>query len=286
MKKSIEAQAVLTNNFFAWLRSLNLAFTFLTRLPMPTLLKIADNDNQRSSLCFPFVGLCIGLVLASIALVPTAESNSALVAASVLLVWVFITGGLHIDGLADSADAWLGGLGNQQRSLEIMKDPRCGSGGLMAVGSLLIAKFAALQGIISASHSISQNASASNSLDITEIFFALTALPMIARAASLGIFNSCPYVSNEGSAKAFLQGVSHNILSVFIAAYLLLALILVSGLGVTTVLICSSAMFISWFLLRRLMMRRLGGCTGDTAGATVELVELTGLMSLSFLLNH
>lgn len=286
MKESIEAQAVLTKNFIAWLRSINLAFTFLTRLPMPTLLKIADSDNQRSSLCFPFVGLCIGLVLASIALAPTSESNSPLVAACVLLVWVFITGGLHIDGLADSADAWLGGLGNQQRSLEIMKDPRCGSGGLMAVASLLIAKFAALQGIISASHSISQNSSASYNLDITAIFFALTALPMIARAASLGIFNSCPYVSNEGSAKAFLQGVSQKILSVFIAAYLFLALMLLSGLGVTTVLICSSVMFISWFLLRRLMMRRLGGCTGDTAGATVELVELAGLMSLSFMLNQ
>ena len=59
-----------------------------------------------------------------------------------------VTGGLHLDGLADSADGWLGGINNVDKTLEIMHDSRCGSGALVAVISVLLVKFAALTVII------------------------------------------------------------------------------------------------------------------------------------------
>ncbi len=61
-----------------------------------------------------------------------------------LFVWVVVTGGLHIDGLADMADAWIGGQGDADRTLEIMKDPQCGPSAVVAVVLLLLAKLAAL----------------------------------------------------------------------------------------------------------------------------------------------
>ena len=61
-----------------------------------------------------------------------------------LLAWVGVTGALHLDGLADSADAWVGGIGRSHRTLAIMKDPRSGPAGVVAVVLLLVLKFAAL----------------------------------------------------------------------------------------------------------------------------------------------
>jgi adenosylcobinamide-GDP ribazoletransferase len=55
-------------------------------------------------------------------------------AALVLILWVWSTGALHLDGLADSADAWVGGLASRERTLEIMKDPRSGPAAVTAIG--------------------------------------------------------------------------------------------------------------------------------------------------------
>jgi len=109
------------------------AFIFLTRLPMPRLAHISPEDNGRSLCAFPLVGLVIGLLLFIAASVLTWVLPVMVVATLLLTLWVLLTGGLHLDGLADSADAWLGGYGDKARTLEIMKDPRCGSAAVMTV---------------------------------------------------------------------------------------------------------------------------------------------------------
>jgi adenosylcobinamide-GDP ribazoletransferase len=64
----------------------------------------------------------------------------------VLMLWVAITGGLHLDGLADCADAWVGGFGNRQRSLAIMKDPAAGPIAVLVL--LLLLKWSLISSII------------------------------------------------------------------------------------------------------------------------------------------
>ncbi|MBD1224901.1 adenosylcobinamide-GDP ribazoletransferase [Acinetobacter seifertii] len=54
-----------------------------------------------------------------------------LLAAIILTLWIWLTGGLHLDGLADTADAWVGGFGDKLRTLQIMKDPSCGPIGVL-----------------------------------------------------------------------------------------------------------------------------------------------------------
>lgn len=243
-----------------WLKRFAIATVFLTRLPMPTLKDFSADDNREATLLFPAVGLLIGALLLLTATLSLAFLPASVTAAIMLILWVFVTGGLHIDGLADSADAWLGGLGDTERSLSIMKDPRCGSGALAAVVCLLIGKYACLQYLLEQNH-----------------YQALLVIPMLGRMASLLIFRTTIYVRSNGSANNFLHGLNKTSIDKALLIYLLLVILLTSF---HTSLVIISLSAVAWFLLRRLMLKRLGGCTGDTAGATVELIELSALVAL------
>lgn len=240
------------------LRPLITAFMFLTRLPMPVLKDFQPQDSGRALAYFPVVGLAIGLLMLLIEqLIPMPP----LVLAAVLLTfWVFITGGLHIDGLADSADGWLGGTGDKERSLEIMKDPRCGSAALMAVGCLLIIKFAALASLLEQGQLV-----------------ALLLAPLIGRCVPLILFLTTPYVRKDGLAQHFITYSSKPAVATVLLAMLLLCFI---SLSLTTALIVLSSCAIVLLGLRYLMMDRLQGNTGDTTGAAVEIIEATVLMAL------
>jgi len=113
-----------------------IAISFLTRMPVKLNQEIKPGDVGQSLLYYPLVGLLIGLILyLTLILIQfiSASMSVDVIAAVVLIVWVLITGGLHLDGLADSADAWAGGLGSQQKTLDIMKDPYCGPIGVTVI---------------------------------------------------------------------------------------------------------------------------------------------------------
>ncbi|HCS46271.1 MAG TPA: adenosylcobinamide-GDP ribazoletransferase, partial [Pseudomonas sp.] len=102
-----------------------IALQFLSSLPIRLPGMPAPRELGRSLLFYPLVGLLFGVILWTL--------NGLLLgtplllhAALLLTVWVLLSGALHLDGLADSADAWLGGFGDRERTLTIMKDPRSG----------------------------------------------------------------------------------------------------------------------------------------------------------------
>jgi len=108
-------------------QALLIAVQFLTRLPVPFRIDHQPRHIGHSLLYYPLVGLLIGgILLAGAELLQRTSLDTGLSAALLLTLWVLLTGGLHLDGLADSADAWVGGLGDKQHTLEIMKDPSCG----------------------------------------------------------------------------------------------------------------------------------------------------------------
>src|SRR4030065_1365565 len=103
-----------------------LAIQFLTQIPVRLKQTYGEREVGASLLYYPLVGLLLGALLAGL--------NSLLHGVPVLLhaalllaAWVVMTGALHLDGLADSVDAWLGGLGNRERTLAILKEPRAGT---------------------------------------------------------------------------------------------------------------------------------------------------------------
>ena len=114
-----------------------IALQFLTRIPVTVEVNWSGENMGKSVLFYPLIGLLIGLFLALLFAV-IEQQHSLLVAAIVLMGWVMITGGLHLDGLADSADAWAGGLGDKQRTLDIMKDSRSGALAIVVLGEIVL----------------------------------------------------------------------------------------------------------------------------------------------------
>ena len=102
-----------------------IALQFLSSLPIRLSGMPKPQELGRSLLFYPLVGLLFGLLLWG-ANALLAGAPLMLHAALLLTLWVLLSGGLHLDGLADSADAWLGGFGDRERTLTIMKDPRSG----------------------------------------------------------------------------------------------------------------------------------------------------------------
>lgn len=237
------------------MRGLLVAIGFLTRLPVPTHV-FGDRQAQARSLAwYPLVGVILGLLLWGLA-TWLHGAPPLLSAALLLLCWVALTGALHLDGLADSADAWIGGMGDRERTLAIMKDPRCGPAGVIALLLLLLLKFAALASL-SPAHGA-----------------ALLLAPLLARMALPALFLWLPYVRRDGLGGALVDAPRA---ACVIAIVLGAALCLVFGWRGLLALLLALAVFALW---ARACMRRLGGFTGDTAGALAEMVEVAVLAGL------
>lgn len=232
-----------------------IALQFLTRLPVRLAARPTPQQLGQSLLCYPLVGVVIGLLLLLLQAV-TASAPLPLQAALLLALWVGLTGALHLDGLADSADAWVGGFGDRERTLAIMQDPRSGPVAVVVLVLLLLLKFAALLALLERGEHL-----------------ALLLVPVIGRGALLGLFLCTPYVRSGGLGEALAQHLPRP------GAKALLLLLVLAGLlfgGFWVVLV----VLVAFWLLRRLLLQRLGGTTGDTAGALLEVLECTALVAL------
>lgn len=239
-----------------FLRPLLIALQFLTRLPVTLNGVLDERDIGRSLLYYPLVGLLIGALLLVLAWAPVGGGDT-LRAAILLAAWVFASGGLHLDGLADSADAWVGGLGDRERTLAIMKDPNCGPAGVVALVMVLLLKFAALQALLA-----------------HDAWTALALAPLLGRTAMPALFLTTPYVRPGGLGEVLARSLPRR------AAWFVVLVVLAGVPAVTGVqaLWPLSAALAAFVWLRMLMKRRLGGATGDTAGAMVEIVEIAVLV--------
>ncbi|NEV63116.1 adenosylcobinamide-GDP ribazoletransferase [Thiorhodococcus minor] len=244
------------------LRPLWIAGRFLSRLPFPDPGEATAEDIGRSVPWYPLIGLIMGL-LAALTAAGTGALGPELAATLTLMVWVWSSGALHLDGLADSADAWIGGLGSRERTLEIMKDPRSGPAAVTLIGLVLIAKWSGLKVLIEA-----------------DAPWLLLWLPMLARVQLLLVLRSIPYAREQGMAAAQSRQLPRR------ATWI--AMLLASGACVLatgwTGLVLLTATLAGFALARRSMMQRLGGFTGDTAGALVELTETLLLLICAALL--
>lgn len=232
------------------MNGLLIALQFLTRLPVTLKQMPSAEQNGRSVLWYPLVGMLIGIVL-WLAHYLLDDVPAVLQAALLLSLWVAMSGGLHLDGLADSADAWAGGFGDKQRTLEIMKDPRSGPIAVVALLLLLLLKFAALMVLLGA---------ASTS--------ALLLAPLLARSALPLLFLTTPYVRKGGLGQALSSHLPRQHLPWLLAAVAGVSLVFIPAAWLA--LITAGLVFV---LCRQLMLKRLGGTTGDTAGALLEIVE-------------
>jgi len=237
-----------------------LAIQFLTRLPVSAWVLPPDESVQGRAVPFyPLVGALIGLMLCLLQML-MAESDGQLQAALLLLFWVGISGGLHLDGLADLADAWVGGQGGRERTLEIMKDPRSGPIAVTTLILLLLVKFTALSALIASGN-----------------MSGLLLAPMVGRAGLTASLRYLPYVRPGGIGEA---QASHLPRAQAERALVVSALVCVLFWGWLALYLLAAVVAV-FILFRQAMMRRLGGITGDAAGAVCELLEATVLVGLA-----
>ncbi|MGW7774666.1 adenosylcobinamide-GDP ribazoletransferase [Pseudomonas machongensis] len=236
-----------------------IALQFLSSLPVSLPGMPEPRQMGRSLLFYPVVGLLFGLLLwaASSLLMGVA---APLQAALLLTLWVLLSGALHLDGLADSADAWLGGFGDRERTLQIMKDPRSGPIAVVTLVLVLLLKFCALWVLVE------RGAGAW-----------LVLAPVVGRAAMLGLFLCTPYVRAGGLGSALAEHLPRRAAGWVLLGSALACLVLGGWLALWLLLVAA----LVFAFLRRQMCRRLGGTTGDTAGALLELLELTVVVGLA-----
>lgn len=232
---------------------------FLTRLPLGGARDVSGADVARGAWAFPLVGAALGAAVAGVALAADLALPPLAAAALAVAFGLFATGALHLDGLADSADG-LGGR-TRERALEIMRDHAVGAYGAAAITLDLILRVTLIATL----------------LEEGEALAALVVAGTVSRAAVLPLALWLPYARAEPGPGAALSGQltgGRATAGLAIAAALSLASLGLHGLGV---LALAALVSLAIGLLAR---RRLGGVTGDTLGATVELVELTALAAL------
>lgn len=241
-----------------------IALQFLTRLPVRLPGTPDAHLVGRSLLYYPLVGLILGSILAALNWILD-DAPGMLRAALLLAVWVLLTGALHWDGLADSADAWVGGLGDRERTLAIMKDPYCGPAAVVTLMVVLLIKFSALE----------QLASVGN-------WVALVLAPVSGRIALVALFLTTPYVRPGGLGANLAQHFPRHGCAIVLFTSLIAIPLVTGSLGCWMML----AVAVTMLLLRSMMIRRIGGMTGDTAGALVTLTEVTALMTAALLPHY
>jgi len=241
--------------------ALAIALRFLTIIPIPQNWSAQSDDVNRhglSLLFYPLVGLIIGLILLMV-LTVTGIFSHHLQAIIIVTVWVVITGALHLDGVADSADAWLGGHGDRERTLQILRDTNVGVAAVIAIVLTLVLKTLALAEL--------------NTLKTQAVVLA----PVIGRTMVMLLLVTTRYVRSEGLGSHLTASLpKRHSITVVIGIFFLVIVVL--QLQAVVMLFCVMTGFLG---LRHLMMRRLGGTTGDTAGALVELSELLVLLGLA-----
>ncbi len=238
------------------LRGALAAVCFLTRLPLGAVVTLDGDDVRRSAVAFPVVGAAIGVGVGGLAAALSGSLTTLLAVALALTAGTVLTGALHLDALADSADAL--GAHTRERALAIMRDSRIGSFGTSAIALDLLIKAAALAALVR---------------DERVVRYAVAA-GALARAVPVLLAAALPYArSSDGSAVALtlgggLRAAAGGIVAGGIAVAVAGAdgAVLV-GAATALALVCGAGLH-----------RWLGGVTGDGLGAALELTETSLLV--------
>lgn len=242
------------------MNGLRVALGFLTILPVPG----GAWQPAHAVAWYPFVGVMLAAATGAIALGMFELATPPLAAALTVAAWVTLTGGLHLDGLADSADAAFAQV-SRERRLEILRDVHHGTFAMLAVGLVLLLKFSALaslDGRQAAAGVALASVAARAVLPLTMRVFPR------ARASGLGADSRA-----GATAAAVAVGAVAGLATGWVTFGLAGAAIAIGAAGVASVV----AMWLS---------SRFGGLTGDTYGAVVECVETVALAAVSVLATN
>lgn len=242
-----------------WLLQIRLAAAFLTILPVGP-----DGTAEATAVAssfgwFPLVGFGIGVTLCAADWLLAPFFGHALRSVLIVLILTALTGALHLDGVADTADA-LGAGKNRERALEIMRDSRIGSYGAIALLFVIVLKVLAI-------------ASRGGSARYAMLYMA----PGLGRWAMVALASGLDYLRAEGAGAVMLARDRRRNLRLATAT----AVIALAPLVMLHALRACAVAAAATLALRAFYRRWLGGVTGDLVGAAGELVETAVLVAIA-----
>jgi adenosylcobinamide-GDP ribazoletransferase len=234
------------------------AARYLTILPLPGLGHAPMDALGRSAAWFPIVGIGLGAGLVLVDRVTSWLFPPLLAALLTVTAWKLVTGGLHLDGLADCLDGLVGR--DPEHRLAIMRDSRIGAFGAIGLILFLLLEIVALSELAPAVRGR-----------------ALFAAPVIARATPALLSRLFRPARPDGQGAAFHASVSRSSTAIGVAVALAASLLALGALGLGAMVVS----LLAALALAGLLARLLGGVTGDVLGAAVEVSELTVLLTVS-----
>ena len=237
---------------------LRVAARYLTIVPVPGPTRLTPDSLGRSAPWFPVIGIGIGVILVVVERLTQVIFPSLLGALLTVTAWKLLTGGLHLDGLADCLDA-LGGRDAEHR-LAIMRDSRIGAFGALGLILLLLLEIAALSELPSSLRPA-----------------VMLVVPVVARATPPLLARLFSPARPEGQGAAFGAGLAAAAVPIALSIALVVAIVALRALGLVVVVVALA----SALVVTRFFAARVGGITGDVLGAAIEVAELAGLLTVS-----
>ncbi|MBU6450797.1 MAG: adenosylcobinamide-GDP ribazoletransferase [Cyanobacteria bacterium REEB67] len=261
-----------------------LATSYITIIPLGSLVKVSSEPSSTTldedilsglAKYLPAVGLLLGALLAiaaaSLNLAPGLEQNALLKGVIITTLWLVITGGLHFDGLMDTADGIFSHR-DRGRMLEIMQDPRAGNFAVITGVAVFAMKAVALASLFR--HS---------GVHATVLPTALLLIPAWARFAEAYAIGRYPYAKPEGKGRVWHETMKFP---GDLGLALILPLLLTAATGIfisETAFYNAITVIFAGFFCAAYLNSRLGGHTGDTYGTVVEVSETISLIALALL---
>ncbi|WP_042349380.1 adenosylcobinamide-GDP ribazoletransferase [Bacillus massiliigorillae] len=242
-----------------------LSLQFLTRFPLPIACDINTNSMKWALRFFPFAGLLIGCFISVVFFITDLFLPTTLVTLAILSAWVYATGGLHLDGWMDVADA-VGSNGSLDKKYEIMKDSRIGSFAVLAVIFLFIWKAGFLYELVS-------------NYEQHNLIIAFLFIPALARFQALLMLKCFPPIQNKGLAHMWRQYLSWSDI-VIALCWLAVIIVLYYPLAILLVL-----QVLFTFVYGKWAVKNFNGINGDLVGTSIEGAELWNVMILFVLFS-
>ena len=240
------------------LQTIAVAFAMFSALPMPQF--DWNEKKMRYALCaFPLVGVVCGALWCVCGVLPLPAAARA---AGFCLVPIWVTGGIHLDGYADTCDA-LSSYGDTAKKLEILKDPHCGAFAVIYGGVYLLAYAGFAYEVFAAGH-----------------ILLICPLFVLSRALSGLCAVNLPNARKSGMLCAFTSGFQRRTATAALALAGLTAVATMVWMSPAVGGMAAAFAVLSALKYRRFALAQFGGVTGDTSGFFLQLCELCGLIGI------
>lgn len=242
-----------------------IACSMYSRIPVPQV--EWTEKGMKYALCFfPAIGVVIGVLMCGFQKLTTLVSLGTVAYACLgTVIPLFVTGGIHMDGLLDTVDA-LSSYQTKERKLEIMKDPHTGAFAIIGCAVYLLVYAAAVSEVGSGAYP------------------AMAASFVMSRALSGYAVVRFPKAKKDGLASTFSMQAEHKAVCVCMGIWAAAAagwMLLYMGMMRGGIMILTYILTLFWY--HRLAMREFGGVTGDLAGFFLQMSELAGMVVMAVL---